>query len=315
MDFLELYNLKEHPFSNAIDSNFFYSSSLHEDALLRLNYSVDSMKGLAVVVGDVGTGKTTLARRMLDELDEENYEAGLLIVLHTSVTSDWIMKKLAVQLGVENVGDNKLEVLSQLYKRLLELHESGLKAVILMDEVQMLKSKEIMEEFRGLLNMEVEGGNLLTLVLFGLPELEEILAWDMPLKQRIAIKYKMSGFDKNITKEYITHRLKVAGCEEGIFTPEAVSSIHAYSRGVPRLINTVCDNAILEGFFIKEKPINTGIIDSVAMNLDLKSDGSEPEKKEAAPEINNGPEPETNEPDGEKKEAEGGSNQEFRQQD
>ena len=273
MDFLEFYNLTEHPFSNAIDSKFYFSSSLHSDALLRLKYSVDSMKGLAVVVGDVGTGKTTLARRLLDDLDEEKYEAALLIVLHTSVTSDWLLKKIAMQMGVENVADSKLEILSQLYKRLVEIHESGLKAAILMDEVQMLKSKEIMEEFRGLLNMEVEGGNLLTLVMFGLPELEEILAWDMPLKQRVAIKYKTSGFDEDLTREYVAHRLQVAGCQEEIFTPESITAIHRYSRGVPRLINTVCDNAILEGFFIKEKPVGTGVIDTVAANLDLIPSG------------------------------------------
>lgn len=286
MDFLEFYNLKEHPFSNAIDSKFYFSSSLHSDALLRLRYSVDSMKGLAVVVGDVGTGKTTLARRLLDELDDEKYEAALLIVLHTSVTSDWLMKKIAMQMGVENVADSKLEILSQLYKRLIEINESGLKAVILMDEVQMLKSKEIMEEFRGLLNMEVEGGNLLTLVMFGLPELEDILAWDMPLKQRIAIKYKMSGLDEDLTREYIVHRLQVAGCNEEIFTPESITSIHRYTSGVPRLINTICDNAILEGFFAKAKPIDKGIIESIAENLDLDPDGAGAEKKEADAEVN-----------------------------
>ncbi len=289
MDFLEFYNLKEHPFSNTIDSKFFFSSSMHSEALLRLKYSVDSMKGLAVVVGDVGTGKTTLARRLLDELDEEHYEAALLIVLHTSVTSDWLMKRIALQLGVEDAGDSKLEILSQLHKRLLEINESGLKAVVIMDEVQMLKSKEIMEEFRGLLNLEIEGGNLLTLVLFGLPELEEILAMDMPLKQRVAMKYKMLGFDEGLTREYINHRLKIAGGEEDIFSPGAITTIHNRSMGVPRLINIICDNAILEGFFAKKKPIDEGIIESIADNLDLNPDKAEGEKKEAEVELNEAP--------------------------
>ena len=281
MDFLEFYNLKEHPFSNTIDSKFFFSSSMHSEALLRLKYSVDSMKGLAVVVGDVGTGKTTLARRLLDELDEEHYEAALLIVLHTSVTSDWLMKRIALQLGVEDASDSKLEILSQLHKRLLEINESGLKAVVIMDEVQMLKSKEIMEEFRGLLNLEIEGGNLLTLVLFGLPELEEILAMDMPLKQRVSMKYKMLGFDEGLTQEYVYHRLKIAGGEEDIFSPGAITTIHNRSMGVPRLINIICDNAILEGFFAKKKPIDEGIIESIADNLDLNPNKTEAKKSEA----------------------------------
>jgi len=270
MDCLEFYGLREHPFSNAVDTKFFYRSRQHAEALLRLKYAVDTMKGLAVVVGGLGTGKTTLARRMLNELDEERYEAALLVVLHTSVTTDWLMKKIALQLGVENVADSKLEIMGQLYKRLVEIHESGRKTVVLMDEVQMLKSREIMEEFRGLLNMEVSEGKLITFVLFGLPELDKILALDEPLKQRIAIKYRLNAFDEMSTVQYITHRLTVAGCTEGIFTDEAVRMIHGYSGGIPRLINTICDNALLEGSLLKQKPIEEGVIESVALSLDLK---------------------------------------------
>jgi len=270
MDFLDFYKLSEHPFSSSIDNRFYYKSSQHAEALLRLRYTVDTMKGLAVVVGGVGTGKSTLARRLLDELDPREYEAALLIVLHTSVTTDWIMKKIAMQLGIKNIGESKLDVMGQVARKLQAIHNSGLKTVILLDEVQMLKSKEIMEEFRGLLNMEVIEGKLLTLILFGLPELEEILAWDMPLKQRIAMKYKMLGFTENITHEYIKHRLKIAACNDDLFTPEAIQAIHYFAQGVPRLINTICDNAIFEGFLVKANPIDKDIIESVAVNLDLQ---------------------------------------------
>jgi type II secretory pathway predicted ATPase ExeA len=270
MDFLKFYKLKEHPFSSSIDSRFYYNSSQHAEALLRLKYAVDTMKGLAVVVGGVGTGKSTLARRMLEELDETVYEAALLIVLHTSVTTDWLMKKIAMQLGVKNIGSTKFEILGQVARKLHAIHDSGLKTVILVDEVQMLNSREIMEEFRGLLNMEVPEGKLITLVLFGLPELEEVLSLDLPLKQRIALKYKMTGFEQNITEEYIKHRLKVADCQEDIFAPEAIKAIHYYSRGTPRLINTLCDNAILEGFLVKAMPIDRDIVESIAQGLDLQ---------------------------------------------
>ncbi|RJR20584.1 MAG: AAA family ATPase [Nitrospiraceae bacterium] len=271
MDHLEFYNLKEHPFSNAVDTRYFYNSKQHSEALIRLKYAVDTMKGLAVVVGGVGTGKTTLARRMLNELGEDKYEAALLVVIHTSVTTDWLMKKIAMQLGIENASDNKLEILGQLYRKFIEIYESGRKSVILMDEVQMLQSREIMEEFRGLLNMEGPGGKLITLVFFGLTELDDVLALDEPLKQRVAVKYKLSGLDENVTREYIKHRLSVAGCSEDIFSPEAITAIHHFTNGVPRLINTVCDNAIFEGFLLKQKPISKEIIDQIGTGLDLKA--------------------------------------------
>ncbi len=272
MDYLEFYRLKEHPFSNAVDNRFYYNSKQHAETLVRLKYAVDTMKGLAVVVGDIGTGKTTLARRMLDELDEEKYEAALLVVLHSSVTAEWLMKKIAMQIGIKNPGDTKVEVLGQLYERLLNIHESGIRTVVLIDEAQMLRSKEIMEEFRGLLNMEVPEGKLITLVFFGLPELDDILKLDEPLRQRIAVRCRLDALEEDITREYIRHRLKVAGHEEDdIFLPETIRLIHHYSDGVPRLINTICDNALLEGFLIKENAINADIIKSVAITLGLRT--------------------------------------------
>lgn len=272
MDYLEFYKLSDYPFSNAVDSRFYFNSKQHSEAIVRIRYAVDTMKGLAVVVGDIGTGKTTLARRVLDELEEDKYEAALLVVLHSSVTSDWLMKKIAMQIDVKNPGESKIELLAQIYGRLLEIHESGLKTVVLMDEVQMLQSREIMEEFRGILNMEAEGGKLVTFVFFGLPEMEELIAQDEPLKQRIAVKCKIKAFEEDITKEYIQHRLKIAGCEREIFTPAAVKAIHFHSQGVPRLINTICDNALLEGFLVKKEELDKDIIETIAITLGLKEE-------------------------------------------
>ena len=154
MDYLEYFNLSEHPFSNVVDSRFYYNSPQQAEALVKLKYAIDTRKGLAVVIGNIGAGKTTLARKILEELDEENYEAALLVIVHSSVSSEWLFKKFAIQLGVKNVPESKIELLSEIYRRLHEINEQGRRAVVLMDEVQMLNSTEIMEEFRGLLNME-----------------------------------------------------------------------------------------------------------------------------------------------------------------
>ena len=272
MDYLDFYKLKEQPFSNVVDDKFYYGSKQHDESLVRLKYAIDTMKGLAVVIGGIGTGKTTLARKMLNELDESKYEAALLVVLHSSVTSDWLMRKIAMQIGVEEPGDLKIDLLGQIYKKLLELHDKGLKTAVLIDEVQMLKSQEIMEEFRGLLNMEVSEGKLITFIFFGLSEMEEILALDEPLKQRVALRCRLTALEEKNTREYVQHRIKVAGSEKDIFTPEAINGIHSYAKGIPRLINTVCDNALLEGFLIKKDILDAEIIDSVAITLGLKAE-------------------------------------------
>jgi type II secretory pathway predicted ATPase ExeA len=140
MDYLRYYHLREHPFSNVVNNKFYYNGAQHAVALSKLKYAIDSKKGLAVVIGDIGTGKTTLARHLLEELDEEHYEATLLVVIHSSVSSDWLLKKFSMQLGIDDLKGNKIELLGQIYRKLLEINESGRKAVILMDEVQMLKS-------------------------------------------------------------------------------------------------------------------------------------------------------------------------------
>jgi type II secretory pathway predicted ATPase ExeA len=273
MDYLDFFNLKEFPFSNAVDSKFYYNSKQHSEAIVRVKYAIDTMKGLAVVVGDIGTGKTTLARRILDELGEEKYEAALLVVLHSSVTTDWMMKKIAVQIGIDEPAEVKVELLGQIYTRLAEIHEKGMKTAVLIDEAQMLRTKEIMEEFRGLLNMEASGGKLITFILFGLPEMDNILSLDEPLKQRVAVKCRMKAFEEVVTQEYIQHRLKIAGCENNIFNKDSIHTIHQYSKGIPRLINTLCDNALLEGFLVKKENIDKDIIESVVIGLGLGRNG------------------------------------------
>jgi type II secretory pathway predicted ATPase ExeA len=140
-----------------------------------------------------------------------------------------------------------------------------------MDEVQMLNSREIMEEFRGLLNMETADGKMVNFVFFGLPDLEQVLSLDEPLKQRVAIRIKLTAYSEENTRNYIQHRMKVAGCDREIFTNKAISLIYKYSNGVPRLINTICDNALLEGFLFKNANIDEPIIKTVAIDLGFES--------------------------------------------
>ncbi|HYA31217.1 MAG TPA: AAA family ATPase [Thermodesulfovibrionales bacterium] len=273
MDYLEYYGLKEHPFTNVVDNKFYYNSPQYRDALVKLKYAIETKKGLVVVIGDIGAGKTTLARRLLEELDEDRYEATLLVIIHSSVSSEWLLKKFAIQLGVGDISvDSKVELLGQIYRRLLEINESGKTAVLLMDEVQMLKSREIMEEFRGLLNMEMPGGKMINLIFFGLRDLEDVLSLDEPLKQRIAMKIALKPYSEEDTRDYIKHRLGVAGSVDEIFTDNAITEVYRYSTGVPRLINTICDNALLEGYLFKTKTIDEPVVRAVAIDLGLKGE-------------------------------------------
>jgi general secretion pathway protein A len=269
MDYLEHYGLKEQPFTNSINNRFYYNGSQHGEALLRLRYAVNTMKGLAVLLGGIGTGKTTLARRMLDELGDEEYESALLVIVHSSITAEWLLKKIAMQLGVEEIPEDKVDLLGKVYHRLIEINESGKKAVVLIDEAQMLNSREIMEAFRGLLNLEASGGKLVSFVFFGLPELDDVLSLDEPLKQRVAVKYRLKSFTPETTEEYVKHRLHIAGNDNGIFTHEAIETVHLYSKGIPRLINTVCDNSLLEGFLTKKSKVDRQIIEEVAADFGL----------------------------------------------
>ncbi|HET9551384.1 MAG TPA: AAA family ATPase [Anaeromyxobacteraceae bacterium] len=270
MNYLDFYELGQEPFSNAPVSRFYYGSAQHAQALLRLTHAVSNMKGLAVLVGDIGAGKTTLARRMLDSLPEEEYEAALLVIIHSGITASWLLRRIALQLGVEAPAEEKLALLSQLYQRLVRIYEQGKKAVVLIDEAQMLASREIMEEFRGLLNLEVPERKLLSFVFFGLPEIEDNLRLDPPLAQRVALKYRLEPLKAEDTDAYVRHRLRLAGAGRVPFTAEALGRVHAHSRGTPRVINTLCDNALFEGFVARARDIDGAAVDRVARDLGLE---------------------------------------------
>jgi general secretion pathway protein A len=266
---LEFFHLNENPFSTTIDSRYFYRAQQHADALVRLKHAAEEMKGLAVVVGDVGTGKTMLATRMLEELETGPYEAALLIVLHQAVTSEWMLRKIALQMEVEKPAEAKTDLLTQLSGRLSEVFESGKKAVVLIDEAQMLRNQELMQDFRGLLNIEFNGYKAVTFVLFGLPELDDVLQLDRPLHQRMAVRCELTALDTAGTEAYVNYRLRIAGAQDTMFSPDTFAVIRQHSRGIPRLINTVCDNALLEGYLRKQERLGADLIREVAHDLKL----------------------------------------------
>jgi general secretion pathway protein A len=271
MGYESFYKLKEHPFSFTTDEKFYYDSPQHSKSLVKLTHAVETEKGLALLVGDIGTGKTTLSRRLLDQLIDKDVEATLLVIIHSEITSLWFLKKIALMLDVPIDSDNKIEIITAVYYRLVELDNKNKKVVILIDEANMLQKKDIMEEIRGLLNLESEKGKLLNFILFGLPETEDYLKLDPPLYQRIAVRCVLEALDKEAADSYINHRLRVAGCSRSLFSKEAMNKIYLYSKGIPRTINAICDNALLEGFLLKKETVDEKIIDDVCYDLGLVS--------------------------------------------
>ena len=274
MSYEGFFQLREQPFSNAPDARYYFNSSQHSQALLRLKHAASTNVGLAVLIGDIGAGKTTLARRLLDDLDEREFESALLVIVHSAISSEWLLRKIAAQLGVEVIPEGKIETLAAIYHRLLKIRDEGRKAVVLIDEAQMLQSRELMEEFRGLLNLELPAHKLVTFIFFGLQSLDQTLALDEPLQQRVALRYRLSAMGLDSTAAYIRHRLQVAGgADREIFRPDAVQLIHRYARGIPRLINVICDNCLFEAYLIRKDHIDASIVEGVVADLGLKSGG------------------------------------------
>jgi type II secretory pathway predicted ATPase ExeA len=298
MDYLDYFGLESEPFSNAPLSRFYYASRHHTEALERLRYAASTMKGLAILIGEIGLGKTTLARRMLELLPEEEYEAAMLVIVHAGVTANWLLKRIAIQLGVPSPADDKLTILSQLYQRLVEIHQNGRRAVVLIDEAQMLASRELMEEFRGLLNLEVPERKLISFIFFGLPEIERNLGLDPPLAQRIALRYHMKPLGREDTSAYVEHRLSLAGAGgRELFSRAALEAIYELTHGIPRLVNTLCDNVLLELFFARAEAADRDAVTSVAHNLGFGRDFDaastdampEPERPEEPPPVEGSP--------------------------
>lgn len=270
MDHLHYYGLKQEPFSIVPLTSFYYHSERHDQAMLRLMHAVEGMRGLAILVGDVGTGKTLLARRLLEALPEDRYEAAMLVVLHADVTGEWLVRRIAAQMGVTDTGESKVELLTRLYERLNQIAEEGRRAVVIIDEAHMLRSEETLEEIRGLLNLELAEHKLLSIVMCGMPELDRCLAREPALKQRMAVRVQLRNLPPEVVIEYVRFRLESAGCHEQLFSADAFELIFALTGGNPRLVNVVCDNALFEGYVRHATiPLGPDIIEAVGSDLGI----------------------------------------------
>lgn len=265
--YTKFYSLTEKPFEITPDPRFLYLSENHKEALAHLTYAVRERKGFTVITGEVGTGKTTLIQTLLSRLDGSTRTAYLF---NPKLGSTDFLDYICTDLGLKSQKRSKGQYLAQLHNFLMDCYARNENVILIVDEAQNL-DPTLLEEVRLLTNLETPKSKLLQVILMGQPELDDVLNRPQfrQLKQRVSLRYHMQPLNKEETKKYIEKRLMMAGAfDPNIFTPKAIKKVYEYSKGIPRLINIVCDNALLSGYSVDQKVIGDKIISEVIANLD-----------------------------------------------
>lgn len=264
--YCKFYGLKERPFNVTSDPEFFFASRKHKEALSHLLYGVSQRKGIIVFTGEIGAGKTTLCRYFLNQLGDNVKTAFILNPLFSELQ---LLQSIIKDFGLKLTGTSRLALVGKLNDFLLEQSAAGNNVALIIDEAQHLKPQQL-EQVRLLSNLETEKDKLLQIVLVGQPQLNERL--DLyalrQLQQRIMVRYHIGTLERDEIPEYIAHRLKVAGPTDKIkFADETIDVIADFSGCTPRLINILCDRALLAGFTKEADTIDLDIINRCVEEL------------------------------------------------
>jgi general secretion pathway protein A len=263
----QYWGLVEPPFSLTPDPRFLYLSRKHEDALMMLHYAITRNKGAGMLVGDIGFGKTTISRKLLELLDPITYK--VVLIVDPLMTPTQMLQEILLQLGVETKNRNRQYLVNTLHQHLLCAYERGQRVVLIVDEAHLLRSARTFEELRLFLNCQMNDQFLLSLLLMGQLELKNRIDKVPALKQRLAVRYDLKALDQAETGEMIRYRLRTAGypADSSPFTPEAVFEIYKYSQGTPRLISQTADAALMVGMAQKLQRIDGVTMHSVVGDL------------------------------------------------
>lgn len=281
--YYEFYGMQEAPFSLNPDPRFLYLSDSHREALAQMTYALQTKAGFVVISGDIGTGKTTLIHSFFQQLGPEVRTAFLF---HTILTAKGLLLNICREFGFAQADLSKTELLFALQDILLENYRQGNTALLVIDEAHHLKP-EILEEIRMLSNLETAQRKLLQIMLFGQPELDVKLSQPelRQLRERIALCFRIKRLSREDTEQYINHRMHVAGCEMlgSLFTREAIDDIYAFSGGVPRMINKLCDRVLLMGYVKESRELSSDMVRRVRMEDSLFEAGAEDNLLAASP--------------------------------
>ena len=264
----DFYRLKEKPFEVTPDPRFLYLSETHQEALARLIYGVNERKGFLLLTGDVGTGKTTLLRALNRRLDSSTRR---ISITNPRLSVNDLYRELYLALGFRGFYGSKVKFLMDLQGVLKQIVVTGQNVLLIIDEAQSLPSR-LLEEIRLLTNLETPTQKLLNVFLVGQPELRQKLnGFGMrALSQRISIQYDIKPLNEKDTLAYVRSRLLVAGAyNPNLFTRKALKLIHQYSRGYPRVINILCDNALISGFVKGAPTIGREVIRECAQDMSI----------------------------------------------
>ena len=264
----EHFGFAESPFNLTPDPRFFFANPCYEEAFATLRYGIGRRRGLIVVTGEAGTGKTTLLKKLLHGL-EANVQSVGIFDPHLSFAE--LLRCTLNELGITNAGEDRLTMMSQFHDYLVRQFESGQIVSLMIDEAQNL-SQEMLEEIRLLSNLETDSEKLIQIVLAGQPDFEEKLgqAQLVQLKQRVTLRCQLRPLEKYEVGSYINSRLNTVCCKrQDLFDSESVERIARYSKGIPRLVNIICDNAMLIAYASSASRVSVKEIDEVARELKL----------------------------------------------
>ena len=263
--YLQYWGLHSKPFQNTADPKFLCLSEQHCEALTRLKYAVDEFKACALLTGVFGSGKTLLAQALMDSLPRDRFNTAFIFNPHMSHVE--LLKEIVYQLGIhDRIPDQKTDLLHRLTDILTDGDNEGRHTVIIVDEAHLIEDRAIFEELRLLLNFQKRDKFLLTLILIGQPELREKINQLKAFDQRIAIRFHLKGLRLEETKDYILHRLQVAGATREIFEENTFQQIHESTGGLPRRINQICDLALLTGYGMQAQTISESLVREVIMD-------------------------------------------------